>query len=292
MWVGTCVGRDPERALGAAPERRRASRPSVRSSPHGKRDTRTLLRLSRDGEAAAREHLVTRFLPLARTLALRYRWTGIPLDDLTQVAAVGLLKAIDGFDPDRGSDFGRYAIPTITGELKRCVRDSAWLLHVPRTDKELLSRVRMVAGPLSQQLGRQPSVAEMGHVGVPPTDVAAAHEAAAAYAAVGLDSTSASGHRADAESQSYAETIGADDERYGVVEFWAAVRPALRTMTLRDRRMLYLRCVEGRSQAAVARELGISQVHVSRLLRTALARLQEALNQEPVPAGCSESGEA
>src|SRR6476469_6648427 len=178
------------------------------SATSTREDRRLLLRYHEQGDAAAREELVERFLPLARQLARRYQRTSEPLDDLMQVASVGLVKAIDRFDPARGTAFSTYAVPTILGELKRYFRDSGWAVHVPRGVQERAMQVDRAVKELSGTLGRSPSVdevAEQLHISV--EDVLEAMEAGLAYEAVSLDAQRAGG---DAEGDTFADSLGAE----------------------------------------------------------------------------------
>jgi RNA polymerase sigma-B factor len=225
------------------------------------------------GDAAARDALVERFLPLARQLARRYQRANEPLDDLVQVASIGLVKAVDRFDPERGVAFSSYAVPTILGELKRYFRDSGWALHVPRGTQERAMQVDRSIKELARREGRSPSVAEVAeHVGASVEEVLSAMEASLAYEAVSLES-----ERAGSEpgSDTYADSIGSEDERYELVEYGASIAPALQALTPRDRLILHLRFAEDLTQSQIAERIGVSQMQVSRLIRRSLARLRE-----------------
>src|SRR6187549_3657893 len=179
-------------------------------------DRRLLIRYHRHGDQAAREQLVQRLLPLARRMARRYRRSDEPLDDLVQVATLGLIKAIDRFDPSRETAFSSYAVPTMLGELKRYFRDNGWAVHVPRGMQERVMRVDNCVKEMSRKIGRSPSVAEVG----------------------------------------------------------ATIAPTLQALPARDRIVLHLRFVEDLTQAEIAERVGVSQMHVSRLIRRALERLR------------------
>ena len=226
------------------------------------------------GNPTARDALVERFLPLARQLARRYQRGNEPVDDLVQVASMGLVKAVDRFDPSRGTAFSSYAVPTIMGELKRYFRDSGWAVHVPRGMQERVMRVNAAVIRLSRDLGHSPSAAEIARsVDSSTEDVLEALEAGLAYDAISLESSrSADGEEGD----SYAETLGADDERYELVEYGATIAPELRALPPRDRLVLHLRFSEDLTQSAIAERIGVSQMHVSRLIRRALDRLERA----------------
>ena len=225
------------------------------------------------GDTAARDALVERFLPLARQLARRYQRAKEPLDDLVQVASIGLVKAVDRFDPSRGIAFSSYAVPTILGELKRYFRDSGWALHVPRGTQERAMQVDRAIKELAGREGRSPSVAQVAeHAGLSVEEVLTAMEASLAYEAVSLESERAGG---DPGGDTYAESIGSDDERYDLIEYEASIAPALDALSARDRLILHLRFAEDLTQSQIAERIGVSQMQVSRLIRRSLARLRE-----------------
>jgi RNA polymerase sigma-B factor len=235
-------------------------------------DRRLLIQYHRHGDQAAREALVERLLPLARRMARRYRRSDEPLDDLVQVATLGLIKAIDRFDPARETAFSSYAVPTMLGELKRYFRDNGWAVHVPRGMQERVMQVDNAVKDLSRRKGRSPSVAEIGEVlDLSQEQILEAMEAASAYDAVSLDSYRF-GEEGDGET--YAESIGVDDERFDLVEYSATIAPTLQALPPRDRIVLHLRFVEDLTQAEIADRVGVSQMHVSRLIRRALERLR------------------
>ena len=235
-------------------------------------DRRLLVRYHRDGDRAAREELVQRLLPLARRMARRYRRSDEPLDDLVQVATLGLIKAIDRFDPARDTAFSSYAVPTMLGELKRYFRDNGWAVHVPRGMQERVMQVDNAVKDLSRKLGRSPSVAEVGkQLELGSEHVLEAMEAASAYDAVSLEAYRF-GDEGDGET--YAESIGVEDDRFELVEYGATIAPTLNALPPRDRIVLHLRFVEDLTQAEIADRVGVSQMHVSRLIRRALERLR------------------
>jgi RNA polymerase sigma-B factor len=262
-------------AGGAYPPRAEACEDRLARS---REDRRLLIRLHRHGDAAAREALVERFLPLARQLARRYQHGGEQLDDLIQVASLGLLKAIDRFDPDRETAFSSFAVPTILGELKRHFRDKGWSVRVPRDLQELAVRVERVSDELGRGLGRAPSIAELAeHIGVSTEQVLEAREASAAYRAVSLDRPRDEDEDGDA---GMGETVGAEDPGYGVAEDAATVERLMRVLSEREREVLRLRFGEDLTQSEIGARVGVSQMHVSRLIRHAVAELRAAVEQD------------
>jgi RNA polymerase sigma-B factor len=231
-----------------------------------------MTRYHRDGDVASRDELVERFLPLARQLARRYQRGNEPLDDLIQVASIGLVKAVDRYDPARGTAFSSYAVPTILGELKRYFRDSGWAVHVPRGMQERVMSVNQAIARLSRELGRSPTASEVAvEIGESPELVLEAMEAAIAYDAVSLD-TPRSGDEEDGDT--YADTMGMIDERFELVEYKSAIGPTIRALPERDRLVLKLRFEDDLTQLEIAQRIGVSQMHVSRLIRRALKRLR------------------
>jgi RNA polymerase sigma-B factor len=243
-------------------------------------DRRLLLRYHEQGDSAARDELVERFLPLARQLARRYQRTNEPLDDLMQVASVGLVKAIDRFDPARGTAFSTYAVPTILGELKRYFRDSGWAVHVPRGMQERVMKLDTAAQELHRKLGRSPSPKELAtELTLSEEEVLEAMEAASAYDAVSLEQ-----QRSDADqsssTDSFQDKLGTEEERYELVEYGATIAPTLKALSARERQILHLRFVEDMTQSEIAERIGVSQMHVSRLIRRSLARLRTVAEHE------------
>lgn len=240
--------------------------------PRARGDLDLLERYHRHGDAAARDELVERMLPVVRQLARRYQRGSEQLDDLVQVGSLGLVKAIDRFDVDRGSPFMRYAVPTILGEIKRHFRDTGWAAHVPRGMQERVMELKNAIEDLGSRLGRSPSPGELAEeLGLAIEEILEAMEAATAYAAVSLDAPRPGD---DGVGESYADSVGADDERYGLVEDAATVLPALGILPERERRIVHLRFAEDLTQSEIAERIGVSQMHVSRLLRRALARVR------------------
>jgi RNA polymerase sigma-B factor len=227
------------------------------------------------GDADARDELVLMHQPLAEYLARRFSGRGEALEDLAQVAMVALIKAIDRFDPGREVKFSTYATATIVGELKRHFRDKGWALRVPRRLQETGLRVSRVVSELSQELGRSPTVKEIAaRTGLTPEEVVEGMDTVHAYSTTSLDAP------VDEEGKSSVQQIGAEDETLEILEGWASVAPALRRLPPRERRILYLRFFRGLSQTRIAEELGISQMHVSRLLARTLRQLREKIGGE------------
>jgi RNA polymerase sigma-B factor len=239
-------------------------------------DRRLLERYHVNGDVAAREALVERFLPLARQLARRYQRGGEPLDDLIQVASLGLLKAIDRFEPDRTTAFSSFAVPTILGELKRHFRDKGWSVRVPRDLQEMAVRVDRVAEELSREFGRAPTPAEIAeHIGATTEQVLEAREAAGAYRAVSLDRP----RDDDEDGDGMADTMGIEDPGFGLAEDAATVERLMTVLTDREREVLRLRFAEDLTQSEIGARVGVSQMHVSRLIRQAVARLRDEVEE-------------
>ncbi|HEV3379194.1 MAG TPA: SigB/SigF/SigG family RNA polymerase sigma factor [Thermoleophilaceae bacterium] len=254
-----------------------ACEPAAPESPEQRtyEDARLLLRYHREGDLAAREELVLRFLPLARQLASRYRHAGESLDDLVQVASLGLLKAIDRYDPVRGEGFARYAVPTMLGELKRHFRDKGWSVHVPRATQELALKVSDALGSLPSRLGRAPRPRDVAEaIGAPVEDVLEAMEAATVYEAASLDAPRPGA--GDDGSWTYADSLAEEDRGFELVEIGETLRGSLAALPPRERLILRLRFERDMTQAEIAERVGVSQMHVSRLLRRSLDRLSAA----------------
>jgi RNA polymerase sigma-B factor len=227
------------------------------------------------GDQSAREELFERFRPLARKLAARYSNPHEPIEDLVQVACVGLLGAIDRFDPNRGVRFPAFAIPTILGELKRYFRNTGWSVHVPRGAQELALRVDRAIRQIEADGGHHPSVSELAeYLELPQEDVLVGLDAGTAHYSVSLDAPLSS---ADDEEQpdSLGDSLGDVDESYGLVETTSSLSAALGRLPHLERQALMLRLERDLKQTEIAQELGCSQMQVSRLLRRAAARLHD-----------------
>jgi RNA polymerase sigma-B factor len=225
--------------------------------------------------AVLREQLVDQYIGLVEFLARRFRNRGELLEDLVQVGTIGLLKAIDRFDLDREVEFSTYATPTIVGEIKRHFRDKGWAVRVPRRLQELHLELTKVIGNLGQELGRSPTVTEIAEAaGTSEETVLEGMEIAQAYNFTSLDAPLDSD---DSESSSFADQIGTEDDQLANLEYRAALAPEMAKLPERERRILYLRFYRAMTQSEIADRLGISQMHVSRLLNRTLVRLREAL---------------
>lgn len=221
----------------------------------------------------ARDELIARYLPLARKLARRYAQSSEPHDDLVQVASLGLVKAVERFDPSRGFAFSSFAVPTIMGELKRHFRDTTWSLHVERGAQERARRISDAQQTLSGRTGRTPTVVELAqYLELTQEEVLDGLQTAEAFATVSLDAPMVT---ADDDETSRLETIGTDDARLGLVEDQATVFAAARSLPPHQRTILYLRFGEDLTQSEIAERIGVSQMQVSRLLRRSLAHLRD-----------------
>lgn len=234
-------------------------------------------RYLREGDPAARDQLVERFLPLARQLARRYQRAEEPLDDLVQVASIGLIKAIDRFEPDRAVAFSSYAVPTILGELKRHFRDKTWSVRVPRDLQELALKVDRKVAELSRRLHRSPTVQEIAEaVEATEEEVLEALEAAAAYRATSFDAPRTS---EDDAGGTLGDQMGGEEKGFGLAEDRATLHRLLGVVTPREREVLRLRFEEDLTQAEIGERIGVSQMQVSRIIRQSLGRLRAAAQQ-------------
>ena len=270
------------RYLKASPEtyvRRALKVRPLRDPALSRLETDVLLMRWRDlGDLHARDELVGRYTALARRLAARYRGPNEPFEDLVQVALLGLLMAIDRFDPERGVAFPAFAIPTILGELKKYFRRTGWSVHVPRGAQEMALRVDNVSRQIAARSGRQPRIQEVAeYLEVSADDVVAGLEAGTAHYAQSLDALVA-GSRSD-ERRSLMDAVGIIDRRYEVCELAASLRSELRRLPRLERRALALSLERGIKQSEIAAEMGCSQMQVSRLLRRATARLAEIMER-------------
>ncbi|MFF0142311.1 SigB/SigF/SigG family RNA polymerase sigma factor [Streptomyces sp. NPDC005227] len=221
---------------------------------------------------AVRDELVTVWLPMAHRLASRFRDRGEAMDDLRQVAALGLVKAVDGFDPSRGA-FESYAVPTITGEIKRHFRDRMWAVRVPRRVQEVRNRVRIARRELTERPGApEPTPAELAaYTGLTEDEVAAGLEALQSFSSLSLDAELAAGD----DGYSLGDSLGVADSAFDLVVDREAAKNALRRLPERERSVLYMRFFEDLTQARIAEELGISQMHVSRLISRSCQRVRK-----------------
>jgi RNA polymerase sigma-B factor len=254
-----------------AGSRQRSGGGAAQARPQAERELAVLWRHKSD--PAARAALAERFMPLARSLARRYERSSEPLDDLVQVASLGLVKAIDRFDPARGNAFVSFAVPTILGELRRYFRDCCWDVHVPRGAQERALKLEEAQYRLTGDLGRSPTAQELAqYLELDVEQVLDAMQAAHAYGVVSLDSprTSSGGD----EGGTVGDSLGEIDERYVLVEDGATIAGALKHLPERERRVLELRFGGDLTQSEIAACIGVSQMHVSRLLRHALEQLR------------------
>jgi RNA polymerase sigma-B factor len=242
-------------------------------------ERRLLERYARDRSPTVREELVERFMPLARRLAARYAGGAEPFDDLVQVASVGLVKAIDRFDPVRGTAFSTFAVPTILGELKRHFRDRGWSVHVPRDVQERILKVERALADLPSKLGHSPTVQEIAaRIEATDEEVLEAMHAAQGHHAVSLDASSSIGDGDDPGP--LRDRIGEEDLAFDTVEYGEAIGPILEEISERDRKVLHLRFVEDMTQSEIAEQVGVSQMHVSRILRATIEKLRKQIPEE------------
>ncbi|MEO3815474.1 SigB/SigF/SigG family RNA polymerase sigma factor [Plantactinospora sp. B24E8] len=236
--------------------------------------TLTALPTNHPDRATLRDKTIEAWLPLANHLAHRYSGRGEPTDDLTQTAAIGLIKAIDKYDPSRGVDFAGYAIPTIIGELKRHFRDRTWDIRVPRRLQELRLAISEANSNLLQTLGRSPTVTDIAdHLNLTEEEVLEGLEGARAYNAVSLSTPTGDGDR----TTELGDLLGADDNEYELAELRVALGPALATLDEREQKILTLRFYGNLTQSQIAEQIGVSQMHISRLLARALSKLRNQL---------------
>ena len=240
--------------------------------PGASDEDRLFLRWHRQGDREAREALVRRFMPLARSLARRYDRSSEPFDDLLQVASLGLLKAIDRFDPERGHSFPSFAVPTVLGEMRRYFRDSGWSVHVPRGAQERALKVRDAQERLANERGRAPTANQLAeYLEFDIEEVIDALQAIQAYEALSLDAP-----RPGVEDDvvAYGDAMGREDERFELVELDATIAAVLEHIPARERLILRMRFVDDLTQTEIAASVGISQMQVSRLLRRSLDQLR------------------
>jgi RNA polymerase sigma-B factor len=237
-----------------------------------------LVAYHRDGDAGARERALVELMPLVRALAARYAGRGEPLEDLVQVGSIGLIKAVDRFDIDRGVDFRSYAVPTIVGEIRRHFRDKAWAMHVPRRLKELSLRLSRVLDQLTTELGRSPTISELAAAaGVDEEDAIDALDSANAYSTRSLQAPFD-----DGSDDSLADKLGSDERGYAEVEDGTLLAAGLAALDDRERQIVELRFFHEMTQSQIASEIGISQMHVSRLLRRALVTMRGRIDEDEI----------
>ena len=255
--------------------------PTETSSRANDAQAKALLSLLADLPAGAdrdrvRARLIELYIPLAEYLARRFRNRGEQFDDLVQVANLGLIKSVDGFDPARGAAFTSYAIPMIVGELKRHFRDKGWDVRVPRRLQELRLEISKVSGDLAQDLGRSPTVADLAaRLGVSEEDIIEGLDCGQAYRALSLDAPA--GDNADPGATGLGDLLGGEDPDLANVENREALRPILAKLPEREQKIIAMRFHGNLTQSQIAAQLGISQMHVSRLLAGALRTLREEL---------------
>jgi RNA polymerase sigma-B factor len=246
-------------------------------------DRALLRRYHEDGDLAAREQLIERYMSLVRSLARRYSYRGEQLDDLVQIGAIGLIKAIDRFDLDRGVELTTYATPNIIGEIKRHFRDKGWSVRVPRSLQELNVQLSKLIEEQTVELGRSPTIPELAKAsGQEEELVVEAIESGRAYTSISL---SAGGGGDDDSELDPLESLGVEETQYEVSEDRAVLAPGFRVLDERERMILHLRFFKGLTQSQIAQQVGISQMHVSRLIRRALEKIREEIgSEEPEPA--------
>jgi RNA polymerase sigma-B factor len=231
-----------------------------------------------EGDLAAREQLIEQYMSLVRSLARRYSYRGEQLDDLVQIGAIGLIKAIDRFDIERGVELTTYATPNIIGEIKRHFRDKGWAVRVPRGLQELNVQLSRQIEELTVELGRSPTIPELAKAaGAEEEEVLEALESGRAYSSVSL---SAAGGQDEQGELDPLESLGAEEPQYEISEDRAVLAPGFRVLDERERKILHLRFFSGLTQSQIAQQIGISQMHVSRLIRRALEKIREEIGSE------------
>ena len=241
-----------------------------------KNDKALLRRYHEHGDLAAREQLIEQYMSLVRSLARRYSYRGEQLDDLVQIGCIGLIKAIDRFDLDRGVELTTYATPNIIGEIKRHFRDKGWSVRVPRGLQELNVQLSRLVEQLTVQVGRSPTISELATAaGVEEEEVLEALESGRAYSSLSL---SGGGGGSDEEGDlDPLESIGTEEHEYEVSEDRAVLEPGFRVLDERERKILHLRFFSGLTQSQIAQQIGISQMHVSRLIRRSLEKIRDEI---------------
>jgi RNA polymerase sigma-B factor len=241
-----------------------------------------LRRYHEEGDLAAREQLIEQYLSLVRSLARRYAYRGEQLDDLVQIGCIGLIKAIDRFDLERGVELTTYATPNIIGEIKRHFRDKGWAVRVPRGLQELNVQLSKIVEEQTVQLGRSPTIPELAKAaGVEEELVLEALESGRAYTSLSL--SVGGGGDEDGELDPL-ESLGTEEHQYSVSEDRAVLAPGFRALDERERRILHLRFFDGLTQSQIAQQIGISQMHVSRLIRRALEKIRQEIATDELEA--------
>ena len=237
-----------------------------------------LRRYHEDGDLQAREQLIEQYMSLVRSLARRYSYRGEQLEDLVQIGAIGLIKAIDRFDLERGVELTTYATPNIIGEIKRHFRDKGWSVRVPRGLQELNVQLSRLVEQLTVQLARSPTIPELAKAaGVEEEEVLEALESGRAYTSLSL---SAGGGGGDEDDLDPLESLGTEEHQYEVSEDRAVLAPGFKALDDRERKILQLRFFEGLTQSQIAQQVGISQMHVSRLIRRSLEKIRETIAED------------
>lgn len=256
---------------------------SSSKSAWDKQKTRELFRrYKEDGDMEAREQLVMSHLNLVRFLANKFKNRGEPLDDLVQVGYLGLLKAIDRFDPDRGLEFTTYATPTILGEIKRHFRDKGWSVRIPRRLQELSAKINQATDTLTTQFQRSPTIQEIAdYLDASVDEVLEAMESSSAYSSVPLEGT---GSSENDDAPSVIDRYGSEDNELAFTDDRLVIEEALKGFSPREREVIELRFLKGMTQIEIAEQLGISQVQVSRLLRRTLKKIQDKIDPDGVMA--------
>jgi len=241
----------------------------------GENDKALLRRYHDEGDLQAREQLIEQYMSLVRSLARRYSYRGEQFDDLVQIGSIGLIKAIDRFDLERGVELTTYATPNIIGEIKRHFRDRGWAVRVPRGLQELNVQLSKIVEQLTVELSRSPTIPELAKAaGVEEEEVLEALESGRAYSSLSL---STGGSSEDGEELDPLESLGQIEHQYEVSEDRAVLAPGFRVLDFRERQILHLRFFEGLTQSQIAQQVGISQMHVSRLIRRALEKIRDEI---------------
>ena len=277
-------GARAEERVPQAPQRDAPEARAVRRAPKGKdawdkERTHELFRLYKEkGDEEARDQLIVSHLNLVRFLASKFKNRGEPLDDLVQVGTIGLITAIDRFDPERGLEFTTYATPTILGEIKRHFRDKGWSIRVPRRLQELSAKVNQATDELTVELQRSPSVEEIAaKLGVGAEEILEAMESSGAYTSVSLE---AGGSSEDDEAPALIDRLGSVDEDLDASDDRMVIDDAISDFSPREQEIVRMRFIDGLTQVEIAKRLGVSQVQVSRLLRRTLRKIQDKIDPE------------